>query len=149
MSVETNDDTLDYGILPNLIGYRLRRAQIKFFESFAKNFDEFDITPGLFAIIELVNKNPGLSQSTIAAALQNDRSTMVHAVDKLEKMNIIKREPSPTDRRSNVLYMTAQGQIVYEALVARALKHEMEFLPVLEEGEKEHLLSILDRFSKV
>lgn len=140
---------IDFGMLNDLIGYKLRRAQIKFFESFSNHFSEFDITPGLFGIIEIIHKNPGLSQTTIAKALDNDRSTMVHAVDQLEKMNIVKRKPSLKDRRSNTLFMTAQGEVFYETLVKRATEHENEFAPLLEEGEKEMLLKVLTRLSSV
>lgn len=146
MANDNEQTNIDYGILNDLVGYRLRRAQIAFFNSFANRCAKFDITPGLFGVIEIVEKNPGLTQTAIANALGNDRSSMVYAVDKLEKMNIIERKTSENDRRSYALFMTNQGRVFYETLVSEVFAHEEEFYALLKKGEKELLVDILKRF---
>jgi len=146
MAKDINTEGVDYGVLNDLIGYQLRRAQITFFASFANRCAQLDITPGLFGVIEIVQKNPGLTQTAIANALGNDRSAMVYAVDKLEKMNIIERKQAVNDRRSYALSMTNQGKIFYDAILKEVLTHEEEFYSVLEEGEKDAMLDMLKRF---
>lgn len=53
--------------------------------------------------------NRGLSQSELVAALGIDRSTLVAVIHGLEKRALVKRHPSPTDRRSYALALTDAG----------------------------------------
>ena len=54
------------GLLPTLLGYQLRRAQIAVFQDFARAMADFDITPGRFGVLEVIAANSGLSQSEAA-----------------------------------------------------------------------------------
>jgi DNA-binding MarR family transcriptional regulator len=149
MSSSSNDqEVIDFGILNELIGYRLRRAQLVFFNNFAIACNDLGISPGLFGVLVIVARNPGLTQTAIAQALGNDRSAMVAAVDKLEKMDLVERRPSQKDRRSYALYLTEHGERYYQVIEARVRQHEEEFYHLLQPGEKDWLLSILSRLSE-
>lgn len=143
------DQPVDFGLLNNLIGYRLRRAQLNFFSKFSEVCSDLGISPGLFAIIAIVERNPGLTQTAVAQALGNDRSAMVAAVDKLEKMNIIERRPAINDRRSYALFMTIQGKKFFQTLSGRVMEHEHAMAARLD-GEEElaWLLKTLDTLSQ-
>ena len=99
----------DPGLLPELIGYNLRRAQVAVFQDFQASMAEFDITPGQFGVLILIRQNAGLSQSELGGALGIDRSTMVAVIDRLENRGLVIRAPSPTDRRSYGLRLSAAG----------------------------------------
>jgi DNA-binding MarR family transcriptional regulator len=143
------DSTVDFGILNTLIGYRLRRAQMNFFSKFSEVCSDLGISPGLFAIIAIVERNPGLTQTAVAQALGNDRSAMVSAVDKLEKMDILKRRPAKNDRRSYALFMTKYGETFFQTLSARVMEHEQSMTTRLKgENELEWLLETLDTLSQ-
>lgn len=149
MSSTTQDnETIDFGILNELIGYRLRRAQLVFFNNFAVACNDLGISPGLFGVLVIVARNPGLTQTAIAQALGNDRSAMVAAVDKLEKMDLVERRPSQKDRRSYALYLTEHGESYYQVIEARVQQHEADFYGLLKEGEKEWLIDILSRLTE-
>lgn len=141
-----SDPSIDYGLLRDLIGYRLRRAQMTFFTNFSESCAELGISPGLFAVLEVINRNPGLTQTAVAQALGTDRSAMVGAVDKLESMELIERRPAKNDRRSYALYMTKKGDAWYEDARARVQAQEADLEKRLEPGEKEALIRILSRF---
>ena len=143
------DQSVDFGILNNLVGYRLRRAQMNFFSKFAEVCSDLGISPGLFAIIAIVERNPGLTQTAVAQALGNDRSAMVAAVDKLEKMDILERRPAINDRRSYALFMTKSGEQFFATLSHRVMEHEQAMAARLEgENELDWLLKTLDTLSK-
>ncbi|WP_221794028.1 MarR family winged helix-turn-helix transcriptional regulator [Oceanobacter mangrovi] len=142
---DSHADSLDFGILHELIGYRLRRAQLVFFNSFADACNDLGISPGLFGVLVLVKQNPGRTQTAIAQAMGNDRSAMVSAVDRLEKKDLVERRPSQNDRRSYALYLTANGEAFYDRLVERVLQHEHALEGVLRPGEKDLLIDILSR----
>src|SRR3546814_14870585 len=75
--------------------------------------DSAGLTPGQFGVLAIVVANPGLKQIELGTALGVDRSTIVAAVDKLEKRGLIERRPVPHDRRAHALTLTAEGQRVY------------------------------------
>jgi len=142
---DSSSDILDFGMLHQLIGYRLRRTQMVFFNSFAEACNDLGISPGLFGVLTLVKENPGRTQTAIAQALGNDRSAMVAAVDKLEKLELVDRRPSRTDRRSYALFLTDKGEEFYQNLSQRVIEHENALEKVLRPGEKELLLDMLSR----
>lgn len=141
---EANTD-IDYSLLNSLVGYRLRRAQLAYFENFTATCAEEGITPGLFGILAIVLNNPGLTQTAVAQAIHTDRSAMVAAVDKLEKMSLIERRPSERDRRSYALYLTKEGERFTKTLHKKVLSHEAHFEAVMKPGEKEQMLDLLTR----
>ncbi|QUX95227.1 MarR family transcriptional regulator [Marinomonas sp. CT5] len=143
------DQPIDFGILNSLVGYRLRRAQMNFFSKFSEVCSDLGISPGLFAIIAIVERNPGLTQTAVAQALGNDRSAMVSAVDKLEQMDIIERRPAKNDRRSYALFMTKKGEQFFITITDRVMEHEQTMAARLEgENELNWLLKTLDTLSK-
>src|SRR5690554_428889 len=144
--VSTEEDPVNYGVLDHMLGYKLRRAQLTFFNSFSTACSDLGVSPGLFGVLVVVKENPGLTQTAVAKALANDRSAMVGVVDKLEKMDLIERRPSKKDRRSYALFMTPYGLKFYEKLIKRVSDQEEELYKLLKPGEKEMLLAILDKF---
>lgn len=147
MSGEDNND-IDFGVLDELIGYRLRKTQLVFFNRFGDACADVGISPGLFGVLVIVKRNPGLTQTAVAMALGNDRSAMVAAVDKLEQMNLVERRPSKSDRRSYALYLTEEGETRYQSIEERVLEHERELQSVLKPGEQELLLDMLMRLTQ-
>ena len=57
---------IDLDILPELLGYQLRRAQVRVFNSFLKRLEALDVSPGEFGLLVLVGANPGLNQNALA-----------------------------------------------------------------------------------
>jgi len=84
-------ETLDFGILPELIGYHVRRAQLYLFADFARTMADAQITPGQFGVLSLVAANPGLTQSALARAVRIERSTMVAVIDALQGRGLVER----------------------------------------------------------
>src|ERR1051325_4818266 len=70
------------GILPGLLGYRLRVAQQALFRDFQVTVAE--LSPGRVGILLLVEANPGVTQSRLAQAVSLERSTMVGGVPLLQ-----------------------------------------------------------------
>src|SRR5437588_12729541 len=76
------------GMLPGLLGYRLRLAQQAVFRDFAESVS--DLSPGRTGMLLLVDANPGLTQTRPAHAVALDRSTMVGGVETLEERGRIR-----------------------------------------------------------
>lgn len=144
-----NDQGVDFGALNEFLGYRLRRAQMNFFTKFGEVCADLGISPGLFAVLAIVERNPGLTQTAVAQALGNDRSAMVAAVDKLEGKNLLERRPAKNDRRSYALFMTDEGLTFFQTLCDRVVAYEDQMAKRLkDDDEKRWLLDVLERLAK-
>lgn len=109
---------IDIAPLDNAVGYLLRRAQLAIFDDFLRTFADLDLRPAAFSVLVLIDRNPGLNQSEISAALGIQRTNFVAMIDRLEAKGLARREPSPVDRRSHALALTPAGRrLLAEALV--------------------------------
>jgi DNA-binding MarR family transcriptional regulator len=134
---------LDLGMLPGLLGYQLRLAQRAIFADFAERVGAGDISPGLFGILVVIEANPGLKQQRLAEAVHLDRSTVVSVIDKLEARGLVQRRAA--DRRSNGLFLTANGSALLKTLKRKVVVHERRLAANLERGERQELSRLLAR----
>lgn len=133
------------GMLPQLLGYHLRLAQRAIFADFAQGMGEFDVGPGLFGLLVIVEANPGLKQTQLAAAAQLDRSSLVPALDKLEGRGWLARRASEADRRVNGLWLTDAGAQVLRQLKQRVASHERRLARHLTPAQRQQLIELLGR----
>lgn len=136
---------VDLGLLPNLIGYQLRLAQVAIFRDFRKSLGEYDITPGLFGVLVLIEANAGMKQTDLARAVHLDRSTVVNVIDNLETMNLVERRAVEGDRRSKALFLTANGKTLLQKLKRQVAEHERRLARNLSTAEREQLVELLQR----
>ncbi len=144
-----NDEPLDLGELPGLLGYQLRRAQLATFQHFAATVGKAGVTPGWFGLMVIVANNEGLSQTRLARALGIDGSTMVAMIDRLEENGWIRRQRSAVDRRSHALYLTGAGSQLLARLTPMVAAHEADLAHDLSADEKNALLGLLAKIAKV
>jgi DNA-binding MarR family transcriptional regulator len=132
------------GILPSLLGYRLRRAQQAVFRDFASSIPE--LSPGRVGILLLLEANPGVTQSRLAQAVSLERSTMVGVVDVLEGRGLLERRRG-ADRRTNGLWLTDPGRDLVTRLKRRIQLHERRVAARLSVQERAQLLALLEKLS--
>ena len=141
------EETLDFGILPELIGYHVRRSQLYLFADFARTMADAQITPGQFGVLSLVAANPGLTQSALARAVGIERSTMVAVIDALQGRGLVERKPSPVDRRSNALVLTEPGRVILDRVIPLVRAHERRMARNLSVEDKERLIELLTKLT--
>lgn len=115
---------VDLGPLPHLVGYMLRRAQLAVFQDFWRVFAPFDIRPAQYAVLLIIERNPGLRQSQISTALNIKRANLVALLDSLEGRGLARREPVASDRRSYALHLTDEGVALMKKLAEVSAAHE-------------------------
>ena len=144
-SAQTPPERITFGILPELIGYRLRIAQVGIFRDFCTSVDEPEITPTLFGALVLIDANPGMKQTQLADAIQLDRSSVVSVLDKLEERGLVERVRAPDNRRANALHLTADGRQVLQHLIPQVRAHEERVLQHLDAADRVQLRKLLGR----
>ena len=140
-------DSLDFGLLPELVGYELRRAHTRLFQHFAGSVGRDGITPGLFGVLVLIEANPGLNQSRLSEALGIDRSTVVGVIDRLQERALVRRAPSATDRRAYALELTEKGHEALARLKEEVRAHEADITGGLDANEQAQLVALLRRLA--
>src|SRR6202035_3588676 len=98
-----------------------------------------------FAALEaLLHKGP-LTISQIQEKVRLASGSMTAAVDRLEKLGLILRKSSPTDRRARVLELTAQGKRLAASCFERHAKDLEAVMSTLSEMEMEQIHGSLKR----
>ena len=132
------------GLLPDLLGYRLRLAQQAVFRDFGDTVT--DLSPGRVGILLLIDANPGVTQSRLAHAVGLDRSTMVGVLHALEARSLVERRRGE-DRRTNGLWLTAAGRKLVAGLKRRIRVHERRVAARLTPAERAQLLELLEKLT--
>lgn len=87
----------------------------------------------------------GVKPSEIAAVLCVEPPTVTKMLGRLEQAGLIRREPSPHDRRAVVVRPTEAGQALQAEVEKTWAELEEETLAGLDEPERERLLQLMRR----
>lgn len=124
---------LRYGVLDELLGYALRRAQNALYLDFYRATQGHDISPQRFAALVLVAENPGLRQGLLAQAMGLHRSGALRLTDWLTAQGWVQRRDDPQDARSWGLHLTAAGRRRLDQLTQAVRAHDRALLQGLGE----------------
>jgi DNA-binding MarR family transcriptional regulator len=138
---------LDLGVLDGHLGYFVRRLQVWIFHDFVRTLAAFDIRPAQFSVLVVIEANPGLSQADLGETLGIERARLVRLLDGLERRGLIRRQPSPTDRRSHALSLTEAGTGTLQRIKSRAAEHEAHLANRLGADKRDVLLAALRDFA--
>jgi DNA-binding MarR family transcriptional regulator len=140
---------LQMGELSELLGYSLKRAQLKIFEDFLRCVAPLQLTPAQFSVLLLLDKNPGRNQTEIAGTLGILRPNFVAMLDNLESRDLCARIRSANDRRSHILVLTDKGRAVLaRAKKLVAAKHEARLNELLGPASRAALLEMLTKIAR-
>jgi DNA-binding MarR family transcriptional regulator len=136
---------IDYGPLENWVGFHLRMAQIAAACAFARASGAIDLPPGRLALLTLIGRNPGISQTLLSRAAGRDKSTLTPALRDLTRRGLIVRARLQSDRRSYHLQLTAAGSAMLRRLTACAEQHERQLDRIIGRRERRRFLATLRR----
>jgi len=134
---------IDMGILPSLMGYMLRQAQLFVYQDFFQTLAAEQIRPPQFSICEVVSRNPGIRPSDVAAAIGVKRANLVPLVAALEERGFLTRASASTDRRAQSLHLTPEGESRLAHWRSLILPHEARLAEKLGPGGKGELVALL------
>jgi DNA-binding MarR family transcriptional regulator len=141
-------EALEMGPLDDLIGYRIRLAQIAAYKDFESVTREFGQAPRYFGLLALIEANPGLPQGRLADAVHLVRSSLVPIIDKLESHGIVERRAAGSDRRLKAVWLTTRGRKMLARLKPHVLAHEERLTAGMSERDKASLLRLLRQMDK-
>jgi DNA-binding MarR family transcriptional regulator len=146
---EAPGEALRLGELSELLGYSLKRAQLKIYEDFLHCVAPLQLTPAQFSVLLLLDRNPGRNQTEIANTLGILRPNFVAMIDGLESRELCTRLRSTNDRRSHILALTDKGRTVLaRAKKLVASKHEARLNELLGPANRAALLAMLTKITQ-
>lgn len=144
--VARNASVIDFSMIEDAVGYRLRRAQLSVFQDFNEAFSAKGLRPTDFAVLMLLTRNQGAKQSEVAEALGIQRANFVAIVDGLENKGFVARRKSEVDRRVQSLHITEQGLAYLDDLMPIWQEHEERLLAKLGgKPARDQLIGLLKR----
>jgi MarR family transcriptional regulator, lower aerobic nicotinate degradation pathway regulator len=131
----------DYtGFLMNWCAARSRGA-------FADALEQLGLRPAQFAVLSVIDTEPGMTQQALVDATGIDPSTMVQLLDSLEQAGWAQRRPHATDRRKRAVHLTKDGRAVLtRARRAATSVGEATFAPLAPQ-EREQLHALLRKLA--
>jgi DNA-binding MarR family transcriptional regulator len=123
----------------------MRRAFLSICRCGDTLFSPYGVTTDQYALIRAVQRESGIRQADLGSVIFAEPNTVTAMVTLLERRGILRRRPSPTDRRAKLVHLTARGEMVMQRLdndwrPMRKILHECFSTP-----EGEVALSILDQ----
>ena len=112
---------------PTLAGQQLVAEELV-----RRGFD--DLRPALLAVAQHIGAD-GTRITELAERAWLTKATVVHAVDELERLGYVTREPDPTDRRAKLVKTTPRGREAEE--IAREAIADMRAAWAALIGERE------------
>lgn len=102
---------------------------------------EFDVLAALRRAGSPYELSPGslLNQTMVTSG------TMTARVDKLVRRGLVRRQPSPADRRAILVVLTSSGRDRVDAALEDLLEHENRLLSGITDDERAQLAELLQR----
>lgn len=137
-----------FGPLTEYLGYALRRAQMAASAEFLEAFEEVDLRPTQFAVLTLINENPGVRQTEVCEALGIQKANFVPLLNELERRGLALRKSVAADRRSSALHLTPLGNSTLQRARTIHEAYEDRFITRLGKRGRDQLLALLSKVTE-
>jgi DNA-binding MarR family transcriptional regulator len=118
-----------------------------------KNFRQEGITITIeqWSVLYHLWKQDGISQQELCLATFRDKPSITRLLDNLEKLGMVVRKPSPSDKRSKLIMLTASANSLQEKtmrIAATTLNEALEGVAATDlESAKKVLQQVYDNLS--
>ena len=140
-------ESINFGPLDLWVGFNLRMAQEAAFEAFSRRSQEIGESPGRFATLTLIARNPGISQTGLSQAAGREKSSLTPVVEDLVRRGLVERNRTDTDRRTYRLTVTAAGRKTLTQLTRCARRHERNLDALIGARDRKRFIQILKKIA--
>ena len=126
-------------------GHLIRRAQQIAVSMFYSTMG-YDVTPVQYAVLRILEDNPGIDQVTLARLCALDTSTAANLAVRLEARGLVKRVVPAKSKRFRMLHLTPRGLGLVEELLRSERLVSRRLMQSLAEKEQKIFLRLLKKF---
>jgi DNA-binding MarR family transcriptional regulator len=139
--------SIRFGPLEHWVGFNLRMAQEHVFQAFSRRSQEIGESPGRFATLTLIARNPGISQTELSHANGRDKSSLTPVVEDLVRRGLVERKRTRADRRAYRLNVTPAGKKTLIMLTRCARRHERVLDRIIGQRDRKRFVQILKKIA--
>lgn len=133
-------------ILEDSLGFVLSKTNTKLKHKLAQRFNDYNVTPEQWSVLNCLWTHEGLTPKEIADAIFKDKPNTNRILEKLQTKELIVRKPHPTDKRAYQIFLTNRGWSLKDELVPKA----RQLLEEATEGiEKEKVLEMIKMLNQI
>lgn len=111
--------------LDEFLPFRLSFTSNLVSDAIARAYESlFGLSVPEWRVIAVIAEHDGITQQRIGARTRMDKVTVSRAAIALADRGLIARKPNPADKRSHLLALTSDGQILYGEVAPKALELE-------------------------
>lgn len=144
---ETTIVSINFGPLATWVGFNLRMAQESSFQTFSRLSAEVGESPGRFATLTLISRNPGISQTDLSQAAGRDKSSLTPVVEDLVRRGLVERQRLTHDRRAYCLNVTREGKKTLAVMTRCARRHERYLDKIIGKRDRKRFIQILKKLA--
>jgi len=126
-------------------GHLIRRAQQIAVSIFHSTFG-YKVTPVQYAVLRILQDNPGIDQVTMAGLCALDTSTAANLAVRLERRGLVKRTVPSQSKRFRLLQLTPRGRALVKQLSPSGRLVSRRLLQALDKKEQKVFLRLLKKF---
>lgn len=115
----------------DVLGYLVKHVQLLLEQRTDAALAPFGVNARDLGVLRVIAAGRSSSQQDVAGVLGVDRTSMVALLDALEARGLVSRAPSESDRRRNVVVLTASGRGLFQSAEAAAVDAESAFVAAL------------------
>ena len=112
---------------------------------FAERIAPLGLKPYHSGILRILENDSGVTQQALCDLLGMFPSRLVGLLDELEKLKLIERRESPSDRRTHALYLAKAGRDALAEIGKIARQHQDDLCAALNEKEQKVQAELLSR----
>ena len=142
-------DRLSLGVLSDVLGYHIAQAAVTTYGTFERHIGEpYGLRKVEYSLLMLVLANGPLSPKRLGQALALSAPNLTMLLDRLQARDLIRRERSATDGRSQNIVLTDAGRQMAEVTAAAAQPMEAELSDRLSQAERLMLIELLRKVAR-
>ena len=130
-------------VLDNQVGFKLRLANQKHLEIFARELPE--VTPTQFGVLARLNEIGEASQNHLGRLVGLDGATIKGVVSRLTVKGFVSVSPSQKDRRRLMITLSSEGAEFLSGALNRAMRISTLTTANLTKSECEILKNLLEK----
>lgn len=120
----------------------LKKRASEFFQPFGLTDVQFN---ALMLLHHQSGPEAGLSQAQLSDMMLVNRANTTSLIDRMEKAGLVVRTPSPSDRRYNIIKLTARGKKLLAKVEPLYAKQVKKIMAALKENEQKSMIAKLEK----
>lgn len=124
-------------------GYQVSYLGRLFTRALERRLGQHGLFPGQMPALLALWEREGVSQAELCRIVQVEQPTMANTLNRMERDDLIRRQPDPEDRRRVLIFLTDRARALEEPVTALARDASDAAAQGLSDGEKQEAMRLL------